>query len=250
MLDQLEAIKQQDASLFSKMLEYFKKLFKRIETLYKGLKPNSEEAEIVDRMGADTVRKIQNYFIEGLADAGESYQAAGGTKNTTGDGGVRYDIRNANGASVVWIKDNILKGKKGQPEHQVVASYIASHIGEIYTIIESGQKVYVGKELPQEYTQSKYTQAILKNTPGIARAKNRASANLGEMIEIATNRRWEKAKHTHNKDAKYGIYKYDTKFGFPINNSKGEEIGANVYSAELVIRNASDGKNICMILSV
>lgn len=196
----------------------------------------------MERMGADTVRQIQDYFTEGLTDAGESYRAAGGTKNTTDDGGVRYEIRKVNGTSVVWIEDNILKGKKGQPEHQIVASYIASHIGELYTIIESGQKVYVGKELPQEYTQSKYTQAVLQNAPGIARAKNRAAANLGEMIEIATNRRWEKAKHTHNKDAKYGIYKYDTKFGFPIKNSKGEEIGANVYSAELVIRNASDGK--------
>lgn len=78
---------------------------------------------------------IRSSKTEGLADAGESYRAAGGTKNTTGDGGVRYEIRNAN-----------------------------------------------------------------------------------------------------------GIYKYDTKFGFPIKNSKGEEIGANVYSAELVIRNASDGK--------
>lgn len=92
-LNQLEAIKQQDASLFSKMMEYFRKLFKRISRLYKGLRTNSEEARIVERMGADTVKQIQDYFTEGLADAGESYRAAGGTKNTTGDGGVRYDKR-------------------------------------------------------------------------------------------------------------------------------------------------------------
>ena len=94
MLTQLEAIRQQDASLFSKMLEYFKKLFKRIQSLYSGLETNSKEARMVERMGADTVRKIQDYFIKGLADAGESYRAAGGTKNTTGDGGVRYSIKN------------------------------------------------------------------------------------------------------------------------------------------------------------
>lgn len=63
MLTQHEAIKKQDASLFSKMLEYFKKLFKRIQSLYSGLETNSEETRMVERMGADTVRKIQDYFI-------------------------------------------------------------------------------------------------------------------------------------------------------------------------------------------
>ena len=96
-LSQLEAIKQQDTSLFSKMMEYFRKLFKRINRLYKSLRTNSEEARIVERMGADTVRQIQDYFTEGLADAGESYRAAGGTKNTTGDGGV------AKGSSVIKL---------------------------------------------------------------------------------------------------------------------------------------------------
>lgn len=41
------------------------------------------------------------------------------------------------------------------------------------------------------------------------------------MIEIAENRRWEKTKHTHNKDAKYGMYRYDTCFAFAVKITPG-----------------------------
>ena len=73
--------------------------------------------------------------------------------------------------------------------------------------------------------------------------KNRASQNLGEMIEIATNRRWEKTKHTTNKDAKYGFYRYTTKIAVPIFDNSGAVVNVNIYKADLLIRNASDGKN-------
>ena len=62
------------------------------------------------------------------------------------------------------------------------------------------------------------------------------------MIEIATNRRWEKAKHSHNKDAKYGIYRYSTCFAFPVKDNSGVITNVQAYNVELVIRNASDGK--------
>jgi len=124
-LSKLEAIKQQDASLFSKMMEYFRKLFKRINRLYKGLRTNSEEARIVERMGADTVRQIQDYFIEGLADAGESYRAAGGTKNTTDDGGVndsnsgiKYSGKRVLEMDIAWDEDNHSSLKSQLIAHQ------------------------------------------------------------------------------------------------------------------------------------
>ena len=188
----------------------------------------------------DTIVILESIYADALAEASENFRRA--ERNTTVDGGVRMQTRSVNGEQVVWIEDNILNDNKGLPDHQFIAKYIAEHIGEVYTIIESGQKVYIGEDLPGEYTQSKYTKAILKRNPSISRAKKRASANLGEMIEIATNRRWERTKHAHSKDAKYGMYRYDTQFGFPVKNPSGDVIGANIYSAELLIRNASDGK--------
>ena len=148
--------------------------------------------------------------------------------------------REVNGKKIAWIENSPLTVKELR-NHKKVAAYIANHIGEAYTILESGNKVYLGESLPGEYTQSEYTKQILKNVPPILKAKNKAVGKLGEMIEIATNRRWEKAKHADNKDAKYGIYRYSTAFAFPVKqNSKVTNVKS--FDAELIILNASDGK--------
>ena len=240
----MAAVKEQDKSLWQKIRDWFRDLaadLKAVVEAYKDHKPDSWEGKMVAQM-EDVIPLLEYFYTKALADASENYQAAKAEKNTTREGGVKMQTRMVNGNQVVWIEGNILKENKGKPEHQFIANYIAEHIGEVYTIIESGQKVYIGEDLPGEYTQSKYTKAILKRNPSISKAKNRASANLGEMIEIATNRRWEKTKHTSSKDAKYGMYRYDTQFGFPVKNAKGDVVGANIYDAELLIRNASDGK--------
>ncbi len=211
--------------------------------MYKGEKADSLEGRITAQL-EQVLPELEELYAEGLADASGTGRAEirEGAKKAAPEGGVKYQLREADGKQVVWIDDNILKQNDGQLTHQFIANYIAEHIGEVYTILESGQKVYIGEELPKEYTQSKYTQAILRKNKGLVKAKNRAAAGLGEMIEIATNRRWEKTRHTQSKDAKYGMYRYDTSFGFPVLDDKGNVVRANVYSAELIIRNASDGK--------
>lgn len=211
--------------------------------MYKGERADSLEGRITAQL-EQVLPELEELYAEGLADASGTGRAEirEGAKKAAPEGGVKYQLREADGKQVVWIDDNILKQNDGQLTHQFIANYIAEHIGEVYTILESGQKVYIGEELPKEYTQSKYTQAILRKNKGLVKAKNRAAAGLGEMIEIATNRRWEKTRHTQSKDAKYGMYRYDTSFGFPVLDDKGNVVRANVYSAELIIRNASDGK--------
>lgn len=140
----------------------------------------------------------------------------------------------ADGARYVLVENQMTKAQLSN--YQTVADYIADHIGEAYTILESGQKVYIGKDLPNEYTQSQYTKRILQTSK--LTAKNKAVSNLGEMIEIASNRRWEKTRHKENKDAPYGMYRYDTTFAFPVQGGARYK----AFDAELVIRNASDGK--------
>ena len=237
-------LKQQDKALWQKICDWFKDLVNDLKSLvaaYKGVKPDSNEGKLVADM-KEMIVVLESLYADAMVEAGENYQAAKAQKNTTLEGDVKMQTRAVNGDQVVWIEENILKGNKGQPVHQFIANYIAEHIDDVYTIIESGQKVYIGEDLPGEYTQSKYTKAILRYNPSISKVKNKASANLGEMIEIATNRRWEKTRHISNKDAKYGIYRYDTRFGFPVKNNRGEIVGANIYGAEILIRNASDGK--------
>lgn len=158
-------------------------------------------------------------------------------KTAAGEGdGARYSLKQtSNGQTYVMVENAMTNAQL--KDHQAIADYIAEHIGEVYTIIESGQRVYIGKDLPNEYTHSKYTQRIANSAK--QRAKNRAVSNLGEMVEIATNRRWEKTRHPNNKDAAYGMYRYDTTFAFPV---KGESGVYRAYDAELLIRNASDGR--------
>ena len=189
--------------------------------------------------------KVWDEMLKKSVVANQSLEKSGAFRHNdvaSADSSELLSAKNVDGKSVVWIEENILKENKGQPVHQFIANFIAEHIGEAYTIIESGQKVYIGEDLPGEYTQSVYTQTVLRNNPNIIKVKNRATANIGEIIEIATNRKWEKAEHSGNKDAKYGIYKYNTRFGFPVKDADGNTIGANIYKAKLVIRNASDGK--------
>ena len=154
-------------------------------------------------------------------------------------GGEMYS-REVNGKKIAWIENNPLS-LKDLTNYKKVAAYIADHIGEVYTILESGSKVYIGENLPSEYTQSEYTRALLRKSPKTLTAKNKAIGSFGEMIEIAANRRWEKTKHIANKDAKYGVYRYSTAFAFPVKqNNKITNIKS--FDAELVILNSSDGK--------
>lgn len=172
-----------------------------------------------------------------LKKAGVPIKESGRVKAAAGEGdGVRFSLKQTSDGKDYVMVENAMTNAELK-NHQAIANYIAQHIGEVYTIIESGQKVYIGKDLPNEYTHSRYTQNILNSNRH--KAKNKAVSNLGEIVEIATNRRWEKTTHTHNKDAAYGMYRYDTTFAFPV---KGVPKTYKAYDAELLIRNASDGK--------
>ena len=175
----------------------------------------------------DTVRK---YAADKTGSKGRAPPKKGGEKYS----------REVNGKKIAWIENNPLS-LKDLTNYKKVAAYIANHIGEAYTILESGYRVYIGENLPKEYTQSEYTKALLRNNQPILRAKKKTIGSFGEMIEIATNRRWEKTKHAANKDAKYGVYRYSTAFAFPVKQN-GKITSVKSFDAELVILNSSDGK--------
>lgn len=134
----------------------------------------------------------------------------------------------------IKINENIFENNNGKSINQTIREYLKNHIGDIYTIIESGQKVYLGEDLPGEYTYSKSAQS-LPITKKLA--KGRAVTNLKEIVENATNRKWQSNnKEKHSIDSRYGFYKYDTTFSFDYN---GKE---NVYNGTVLIRNDANGK--------
>ena len=134
----------------------------------------------------------------------------------------------------IRINDNVFEGSKDKSISKTIKDYLTKHIGEVYTIIESGQKVYLGKDLPNEYAHSEYTKKLPLNKK---LAKGRAVTNLNEIIESATNRTWESnKKEKHKFDAKYGFYKYNTTFSFDYNGSE------KIYDGTILIRNDANGK--------
>lgn len=151
----------------------------------------------------------------------------GARRNSTKYSPIRYD---RNRQPYVEITEDIFQGHEGEKPHSVIRNYLKEHIGEYANLIESGQKVYFGKDLPGEYTQSKATQNLSREAK---KTKGQASQNLDEMIEIATGRSWKKnTKEKHATDAKYGWYRYDTRF----------KVGDDIYNANILIRNDANGK--------
>ena len=69
------------------------------------------------------------------------------------------------------------------------------------------------------------------------------SLAIKELIQIASNKLFsENYKDKHNNKAKYGWYRYDTRFAIPKYDNDGELAGYNIFRGRLVIRHAEDGK--------
>jgi hypothetical protein len=100
--------------------------------------------------------------------------------------------------------------------------------------------VYIGNDLPDEYTGSKYTYS-LKGTN--AKAKANAAQGIPEILEIAIGKRYEENKEgKHHWDARRGWYRYDSRFALPVFAGNGEVERYNVFHASILIRHANDGK--------
>lgn len=149
-------------------------------------------------------------------------------------------IENLDGKKTVIIQDIRFRGKRNI-NWTDVERYLVEFIGDIYYIAENNnEEIYIDRDLPSEYTGSIYTKH-LKGT--VAKAKANASVGIPQLIEIATNPRFEKNhKSKHARNAKFGWYRYDTRFALPVFREDGEIDRFNVFHASLLIRHAADGR--------
>lgn len=121
-----------------------------------------------------------------------------------------------------------------------VEKYLRQYVGDICTIDDSNEVIYIGADLPDEYAHSNYTH-ILKGAN--AKAKANAAQGLPELIKIADGKKFtENYKVKHNVDAMYGWYRYSSRFALPVFGEDGEIIRYNVFNVVMVIRHARDGK--------
>jgi len=100
--------------------------------------------------------------------------------------------------------------------------------------------VYISADFPDEFAHSKDTKEIRGAN---MYAKANSSSIIKEMIEIATNVSFAKNYALkHSTDAKYGWYRYDTRFAIPVYNDSGELVRYNVFKSRILVRHAEDGK--------
>ena len=143
------------------------------------------------------------------------------------------------GNKIVIIHDIIFQGKRSL-EWKDVEVYLKQFVGSSYLIEDTEDMVYIGADLPDEYAHSNYTM-VLKGAK--AKAKANAAQGLPELIKIATKKSHkENFKEKHSKNAKYGWYKYESRFALPVFDNCGEVERYNVYQVIILVRHAEDGK--------
>ena len=148
-------------------------------------------------------------------------------------------IEDLDGKKTVFIHDILFKGKRAVKWDEV-EKYLRQYLGDICTIDDSNEVIYIGADLPDEYAHSNYTH-ILKGAN--AKAKANAAQGLPELIKIADGKKFtENYKVKHNVDAMYGWYRYSSRFALPVFGEDGEITRYNVFNVIMIIRHARDGK--------
>ncbi|MDO4620682.1 MAG: hypothetical protein Q4B09_08690 [Lachnospiraceae bacterium] len=148
-------------------------------------------------------------------------------------------ITDVNGNKIVVINDKIFKGQD-KKDWKDVEDYLIQYVGNCYEIDDSSEKIFIDKDFPDEYANSKQ-RLSLKGAN--RKAKANAAQGIPELIQIATNPMYEVNRESkHNQDAKYGWYRYVVRFGIPVFDDKTNEIiRYNIFQAKMLVRHSEDG---------
>lgn len=121
-----------------------------------------------------------------------------------------------------------------------IKNHLKNYIGKSYDVLEYNEKIYIGSDLPDEFTGSNYTKSLRVK---IAKAKANAIIGLPEMIQIATNAtKKPNFKKKHSKRAKQGWYKYQTQFALPEYNNDNMLTGYRIWTACLLVNQNKYGR--------
>ncbi len=182
----------------------------------------------IESFSVETIRRIIRYL--------EQWILKNSINPPTGNVSI---ITDAEGKKVVVINDLRFKRSK-RVDWNTVEEYLKEYIGSYAEILDTNEMIYIGSDFPDEYAHSKDTK-VLRGPNEYAKAN--ASAAIKELIQIATNKTFsENHKYKHNNKAKYGWYRYDTRFAISKYNDDGELAGYNIFKGRMVIRHAQDGK--------
>ena len=270
---------KENPGLFAQIREWLAEFAAKLRRAFEGVQARSAEAQAMmqyaeelqqmwDNALAGAAQNVRNNTQNARNNARNNAQAEtdngtntanNGTNtanNGTTSGRGKASIRELDGERVAWVDEDITRSKpKDVSMEKYVKQYIENMISQngtyLGTLPDSGMRVFAETQgrtpksrygLADEYVRSSYTRWIKDNSKNKFRAKMKAAGVLDDLVSIATDRTWEKTKHTQNKDAQYGVYNYNSTFAFPVYDSKGELSNVRAYDCQMVILNASDGK--------
>ena len=135
-------------------------------------------------------------------------------------------ITEPDGRKIVLINDVRFKSRRSVVWNEV-EKYLKEYIGKFYEIAETSEKVYIGTDFPDEFSHSMDTKELKGAN---IKAKANISCAIGELIEIASAKKeYPNYNDKHKKRAKFGWYRYDTRFGLPVYNENGELLQYNIF---------------------
>lgn len=126
-------------------------------------------------------------------------------------GSIVCKIIDENGGKLVILPQIIFYGKRSIAWSDV-EQYLLRYVGHYIEIAESKDLIYIGKDFVDEFTGSVYTRKL---KGGLAKAKANLVQGICELIEIASEKRW---------------------------NEAGEIVNYNIFRAVLIVRYAADRK--------
>lgn len=148
-------------------------------------------------------------------------------------------VHGIDGNKIVVIYDIRFKGKR-KIDWDDVKDYLKEYVGEFYQIVDTKDIIYIGKEMPDEYTSSKYTRSL---KGAYAKVKANAAQGIPELICISSGVTvQDNLNEKHKYDAKYGWYRYDSRFAIPIYDENGNVERYNVFRCRMIIRHDANGK--------
>lgn len=148
-------------------------------------------------------------------------------------------IQDEEGKSIVLINDIRYKSRRSI-DWDEIEMYLKQYVGECFEILETSEKIYIGTDFPDEYSNSKDT----RDVKGVnEKAKANAITAIGNLIEIASDRsKFPDYDKKHGNKARYGWYRYTTRFGIPVYSEEGILERYNIFRARILVRRDEDGK--------
>lgn len=149
-------------------------------------------------------------------------------------------VCDADGKKIVLINDIRFKSRR-MIDWDEIEECLKQYIGQCFEIAESSEQLYIGTDFPDEFSHS-------EDTKGLKGANEKGKANMvpaiKELVEIATNKKeYPSYKGKHKSKAKFGWYRYDTRFGIPVYDEDGELIRYNIFSTRMLVRRDQDGRS-------